>query len=306
MTDKEKYEQALEKAKLLKLSECDKNDALEEIFPELKESEDEKIRKSLIEHFEKYESCTFDGVSSKDILAWLEKQKPANWKPSKELMDVLYALCYLTDVIDDHKDTVLIKLYQDLKQEFFNGASYENMFSKEEKQKTADDTLKGGDIVTDQYNRTFLVLANVAERNYTEENSFYCESLVLGVDGVVYSNGTDFIGYRKATEKERAKFLHDLKTGVDIKCKPAEWSEEDEEKINKLLELVQNIEDFQGIPNRFEKYKDMLKSLRPQKQWKPTEEQIDALEFAAELSIYPEFYTKRKVLAELLEQLKAL
>lgn len=45
------------------------------------------------------------------------------------------------------------------------------------------------------------------------------------------------------------------------KQKPA-WSEEDEEKINKLLQFVQNMEDFQAIPNRYKQYKDILKSLK--------------------------------------------
>ena len=66
------------------------------------------------------------------------------------------------------------------------------------------------------------------------------------------------------------------------KQKPVEWSEENEEKINKLFQFVQKIEDFQGIPNRFEEYKEMLKSLRPQKQWKPSEQQMKALKDAVD------------------------
>lgn len=51
-----------------------------------------------------------------------------SWKPSLEEMDTLYGLAYITHVIDDKKDVVLTRLYQDLKREFFGGASYENMF----------------------------------------------------------------------------------------------------------------------------------------------------------------------------------
>lgn len=49
---------------------------LEEIFPELAESNDEKIRKVLIKFFSmgaKYNQHT-DGIADKDIIAWLEKQ----------------------------------------------------------------------------------------------------------------------------------------------------------------------------------------------------------------------------------------
>lgn len=52
----------------------------DEIFPELKEGEDERIRKVLIDYFNRYkeqEECgvkTFYGIPTDNILAWLEKQ----------------------------------------------------------------------------------------------------------------------------------------------------------------------------------------------------------------------------------------
>ena len=49
-----------------------------------------------------------------------------------------------------------------------------------------------------------------------------------------------------------------------------------------------------------------LKSLRPQNRWKPSDEQIDALDFAADCIVPAEFYDKIEVLKELLEQLKKL
>lgn len=49
--------------------------ALETLIPELQESEDEKIRKSLIEYFESHHNDTeFCGSKVIDILDWLEKQ----------------------------------------------------------------------------------------------------------------------------------------------------------------------------------------------------------------------------------------
>lgn len=48
---------------------------IEHIFPELAESEDEKIRKSLVEYFESHhDDTTFFGSKVIDILSWLEKQ----------------------------------------------------------------------------------------------------------------------------------------------------------------------------------------------------------------------------------------
>lgn len=62
-----------------------------------------------------------------------EKQgKETSWKPSKEEMDVLYGLAYITNKYDEHKEEVITRLYKDLKREFFNGSSYENMFPNTE------------------------------------------------------------------------------------------------------------------------------------------------------------------------------
>lgn len=79
-TEKERrYNEALERARKL-YETCDNTAVIgwcEHIFPELKESEDEKIRKTLIKFFSKgaeYNSST-NGISDKDILAWLEKHK---------------------------------------------------------------------------------------------------------------------------------------------------------------------------------------------------------------------------------------
>lgn len=67
------YDEALEKAKRLyekgTITEC-----LCHIFPELKESEDEKIRKLLIRLFTSNTNEKFDDVSTQEIIAWLEKQ----------------------------------------------------------------------------------------------------------------------------------------------------------------------------------------------------------------------------------------
>lgn len=72
---------------------------------------------------------------SKFTTPWLEKQdKKSSWKPSKEEMDVLYSLSYITNEYDEHKEDVITHLYQDLKREFFNDSSYENMFSLDNKE----------------------------------------------------------------------------------------------------------------------------------------------------------------------------
>ena len=198
MIEKEKakaYDEAIGRAKKLY-----SNRIAEEIFPELKESEDEKIRKEIIsilrnaywtsnknrfnelvawlekqrdkdkliqelgeykvkytqEVLEKYVNSTSNKDDERlrktaidflkdfaeqgyenavECIDWLEKQgKKSSWKPSKEEMDVLYSLSYITNEYDGHKEDVITYLYQDLKREFFNDSSYENMFSLDNKE----------------------------------------------------------------------------------------------------------------------------------------------------------------------------
>ena len=71
MNYEQKYKEALERAKT-KLT----NEVAADIFPELKESEDERIRAKLIEFFAGYTTDEewWGSVTEKDILAWLEKQ----------------------------------------------------------------------------------------------------------------------------------------------------------------------------------------------------------------------------------------
>ena len=63
-----------------------KEDA-EHYFPELKESEDERIRKALLKQFSgciKDEEFCHTGFTYAEITAWLEKQKERNWIPTDE------------------------------------------------------------------------------------------------------------------------------------------------------------------------------------------------------------------------------
>ena len=78
-----RYDKAIEIAK--SKIKNDKDHVLYEgdvidIFPELKESEDEVIRKAIIEHFAGSHSSMFPyrGFTKEQILAWLEKQGEQN------------------------------------------------------------------------------------------------------------------------------------------------------------------------------------------------------------------------------------
>ena len=67
------YDEAIKRAK--EFVSKDNVEVTEYIFPELKEPEDERIRKALIDGFKRYnDGSLFNGCLVREILAWLEKQ----------------------------------------------------------------------------------------------------------------------------------------------------------------------------------------------------------------------------------------
>lgn len=70
------YKEALERSRQVHTTNIDENKKSSEyIFPELKESEEEKIRKALIKYLDALDDNEIRyGVSFKDMRTWLEKQ----------------------------------------------------------------------------------------------------------------------------------------------------------------------------------------------------------------------------------------
>ena len=90
MNYEEKYKEALERARGLYDFYKDNPAQAQkfiDIFHELAESEDEKIRKELIKYFNQFENGELRGVDITPWIAWLEKQgeqKPAEWSEEDE------------------------------------------------------------------------------------------------------------------------------------------------------------------------------------------------------------------------------
>lgn len=119
MTQEEKaraYDEALKVAHRL-YEQGTITESLSYIFPELKESEDERIRKILIENFSNMAMFSYWGATNKiqvsDIIAWLEKQgeqKELNlveilkhYPRETELYSPLYGKLWLAEVDEEHE-----------------------------------------------------------------------------------------------------------------------------------------------------------------------------------------------------------
>ena len=93
-TYKKKYDEALERAKSFKTLEL--RDVAEYIFPELKESEDERIRKELISFLQLPHPQFVGERKQEKWIAWLEKQAKQTpiWNEEDEhRIELLKALC---------------------------------------------------------------------------------------------------------------------------------------------------------------------------------------------------------------------
>ena len=79
MDYEKKYREALERAKHLHKDAIDMGESIrakqcEIIFPELKESEDERIKEDLIQWINEFPDIIWRGHYKKDVIAWFEKQ----------------------------------------------------------------------------------------------------------------------------------------------------------------------------------------------------------------------------------------
>ena len=116
-------------------------------------------------------------------------------------------------------------------------------------------------------------------------------------------------GEQKHQYKSRPRYVgeHELLGNRDEQ-KP-EWSEKDDIMKNRAINLIKPLKQLGSQTNAYIDYKneviDWLKSLSPQKQWKPSEEQIKTLGCVID-RLYSNQFSERVFLRDLYEQLKAL
>lgn len=90
----------------------------EEIFPELKESEGERIVKCLLNYFNhvRYNGIDLKGTDVDEVIAWLKSLKERyTWKPSDEQMAALNDINLTGGISYLGQGQELVNLYNDLK-----------------------------------------------------------------------------------------------------------------------------------------------------------------------------------------------
>ena len=151
-----------------------------------------------------------------------------------------------------------------------------------------------------------LSLINIEQKpaEWSEEDEYLLDETIKHLEALIRITKKQGSAYSDETQY----YQRDIDWLKSLRLLPKqEWSEEEEKMLN---DIINTLTYFDPSPHSISK-KLWLKSLRPQKHWKPTEEQIDALENAiTKMAMYygEHYYNneQRTHLKELFEQLKAL
>jgi hypothetical protein len=240
------------------------------LVPELCESEDEEIRRAIVETIKQ---CPYDFLNPKNrdkMLAYLEKQKE-----NPKTADSIPSDCASDAKCEDRWHKVGDSLPD-------NGRLV-----------LANDCL--GNILLARYDGE----GNWEVSVYDNED-YYCRNTITKWCEIPSEK-------QKEPENTSASVMIPSCWEVEQKeQKPAEWSEEDDQLIGFIFDLLNDLVWRKDWAMSKEECLKRLKSLRPS--WKPSEEQMRILNWAANGMVdksiaAPEM---RAVLRELYEQLKAL
>ena len=275
----------------------------DKVILEKNESEDERIRKTLLRCCDDWDKGQYGTMAKKDVAkirAYLEKQKgqkPAEWKPQPESLEALmYAIegkwstipptSYLSRRLED--------LYEGLVNTFNVDEKYLNRLSETEYTEKDKDAIKptpkqdysGLTDLERAIHRGFLCagvenvpvgiikdaaqdcLAQIKPGEWSKEDS----RMLCDIVGYITEAGSS----SGITKQERVDFLYGLPKRFNLQP-TQEWSEEDKEKLERVDDLLWRLDSYigddcsisdQAAEELREEIKNVLrpflKSIRPQ------------------------------------------
>ena len=303
------YDKALEKAeKALEVCGTDKCETARQIFslfPELKESEDERIRKRILLSVEKdlmaHKNSGCDTKDLENCIAWLGKQgeqKPTyKVEPKFKVGD--WVVSDDKDVHDDYRVCKITKIVDG--RYYIEGGDFisESSLAQYEYRLWTIQDAKDGDVL--QLGKVTAIF-----QEYIGNGNCKCYCSVCDLEFEIPSQGDDDNSYgchnaKPATKEQRdtlMKAMADAGYSFDFEKKelkllitnggdflesenreqnPA-WSEEDKNFMYDALSNLTELKDRYGEGyGNVGKCIDWLKSLKDRYTWKPSEEQIECL-----------------------------
>lgn len=273
---------------------------IEDVLPELAESEDEKVRKAIIGLIEELQRSDkyFAGVELTDMIAYLEKQKEqpeepkiafGDWgdKEKKEaIITCLQYMRFVKKITNQEYDDLVKWLEDNLKEQ--KSTSYSPLCN------TIKDKIReyvANHFVTDTIVKTdvkSIVKAmeegvRLGKEEQKEQKPADLSEMMVHKEPYIAPVPIPMVADEQFPPLEgldaiKAKYYDDgFKNGFDEgveSVKPAEWSEEDEEIWNHIIDCA---ESRAWIP--FNEI-SWLVAHKPQFYWKPSEEQMEELQSA--------------------------
>ena len=213
---------------------------LEFLFPQLKESEDERIRKAMLQHFKNKTKEKWCNIPVKDIISWLEKQK-------------------------EHQNN----------SDAPNESSWAGMISSSDKDKNLDEIAQDYVNGVKEYNPepTWDLIQTAVCYGYhlgANHQVLDNEHLLSAIQVQFASHAKVENGkrYAKLTWDEFKKIIFELFESIRPQSKIHYWTEEEIEPI--ISDYLTGKEHYGGMIAR-------LRCLKPKSSWKPSEEQMKAL-----------------------------
>lgn len=230
---------------------------IEKSFPELCESEDEKIRKELIRYVKEWQTgyCMWNSDEDfcNDAIAWLEKQGEQKPTPKFEIGDTIHKI---------GENTVFPMTIE---------------------------KIEDGDYICNN-SHSFV---NIKFQDYyelIEQKSFWSEEDEKILKELVeeVKDQLDSVPSPDCMDKEDEKVLKQLNKwmnwlkSIKDRVQPQtkqEWSKEDKKYITHIIAVLESWDrdHLSSIPSVIPKCIDWLKYLKPNN-WKPSEEQLEAFE----------------------------
>lgn len=256
MDYKEKYEKALERCKEefnfnnLAYSHEEIKQKLKHVFPELKESEDERIRKEILNVFKQLDECTTICGRNYDYakwIAWLEKQgvqKSADKVGPKFKVGDWVVYC--------NEDVDLIMGVEKTGYIINKGGGYIPFVCEDDMRLWTIENAKDGDVLSTKKGNPFIYDKN----RYNNGLAYYYagidanEELTLKNPHNMLSHFGELRSVFPATKEQRDLLFQKIKeAGYEwdgekkelkkIEQKTAEWSEEDENERKRVVGLLE-------------------------------------------------------------------
>lgn len=270
-------------------------EALETLIPELKESDDEKTRRDLINFVRLYGDSHYSQIDKESAISWLEKQGKSHvnkLQVSDELYEHIRDTCACIDDALSSEKLADINDYLSMAER-----SAQSAF----------------DMIEKQCEQKPVTINNLRCDELTWEDINTLEGIINNVH-YEFRNGIGVESFGKAV-LERFREIKGDEYMDSCEQKPT-WSEEDNGFVDLLLAIFTNahpnelfttgdIAVFNGNSVSSNRIITWLKSLKPQNHWKPTEEQLQILhaQLIEGAVTYPE---DKRVLTTLYEDLLKL